>query len=65
MVCVPRHSLGGNPNGLCTDNVSVFNVLRKALDNLADLCDVVEDKFTVARDDFNRANPNGANVEQS
>jgi len=40
-----------------TDNVSVFDVLRKGLSDLADLCDVVEDKFTVARDEFNTANP--------
>jgi len=38
-------------------NVSVFEVLRKGLDDLADLCDVVEEKFTAARDEFNTANP--------
>lgn len=35
------------------DNESVFDVLRKGLEDLANLCDVVEDKFTVARDEFN------------
>ena len=40
-----------------TDNVSVFEVLRKGLEDLADLCDVVEDKFTTARDDFNASHP--------
>jgi len=40
------------------DNVSVFEVLRKGLSDLSDLCDVVEDKFTVARDEFNSAHPN-------
>jgi len=30
-------------------------VLEKGLDDLMDLCDVVMDKFTVARDDFNAA----------
>ena len=40
-----------------TDNVSVFEVLRKGLNDLTDLCDVVEEKFTDARDDFNKANP--------
>lgn len=39
------------------DDVSVFEVLRKGLSDLADLCDVVEDKFTTARDNFNAANP--------
>lgn len=42
---------------VCTDNVSVFAVLRKALDDLEDLCDVVEDKFTTARDQFNAEHP--------
>lgn len=44
-----------------TDNVSVFEVLRKGLDDLADLCDVVEDKFTISRDEFNAKQPD--NVE--
>ncbi|RMX90711.1 hypothetical protein D0868_14417 [Hortaea werneckii] len=35
------------------DNVSVFDVLRKGLSDLADLCDVVEDKFSASRDEFN------------
>ncbi|KAF2718674.1 RBP11-like subunits of RNA polymerase [Polychaeton citri CBS 116435] len=39
------------------DNVSVFDILRKGLDDLADLCDVVTDKFTFARDEFNASNP--------
>ncbi|TKA28913.1 hypothetical protein B0A50_03324 [Salinomyces thailandicus] len=37
------------------DNVSVFDVLRKGLSDLADLCDVVDDKFTASRDEFNAA----------
>ncbi|EON65945.1 hypothetical protein W97_05187 [Coniosporium apollinis CBS 100218] len=37
------------------DNVSVYDVLEKGLDDLMDLCDVVMEKFTVARDDFNAA----------
>jgi DNA-directed RNA polymerase I and III subunit RPAC2 len=32
-----------------TDNVSVYTVLDKGLRDLEDLCDVVIDKFTVAR----------------
>ncbi|KAK4548520.1 RNA polymerase subunit AC19 [Oleoguttula mirabilis] len=39
------------------DNVSVYDVLRRGLSDLAELCDVVEDKFTVARDEFNAAHP--------
>nr|POE65258.1 dna-directed rna polymerases i and iii subunit rpac2 [Quercus suber] len=39
------------------DNVNVFAVLRKGLDDLSDLCDVVEDKFTTARDEHNAAHP--------
>jgi DNA-directed RNA polymerase I and III subunit RPAC2 len=39
------------------DNVSVFTVLRKALDDIEDLCNVVEDKFTTARDQFNAQYP--------
>lgn len=35
------------------DDVSVYDVLEKGLDDLAELCDVVIDKFTVARDEFN------------
>ncbi|KAK0251532.1 RNA polymerase subunit AC19 [Friedmanniomyces endolithicus] len=42
------------------DDVSVFEVLRKGLNDLEDLCDVVEDKFTVARDEFNTAHPEQA-----
>ncbi|KAK3614621.1 RNA polymerase subunit AC19 [Elasticomyces elasticus] len=39
------------------DDVSVFEVLRKGLNDLAELCDVVEDKFTTARNEFNDKNP--------
>ncbi|OJD31596.1 dna-directed rna polymerase i and iii 14 kda polypeptide [Diplodia corticola] len=35
------------------DDVSVYDVLEKGLDDLAELCDVVIDKFTVSRDEFN------------
>ncbi|KAI8940624.1 RNA polymerase subunit AC19 [Plenodomus lindquistii] len=34
------------------DNVSVYTVLEKGLDDLMAMCDVVEEKFTIARDDF-------------
>lgn len=46
-----------------TDDTTVFEVLRKGLDDLSDLCDVVEDKFTVARDAFNEANPQRTDEE--
>ncbi|KAF4548140.1 DNA-directed RNA polymerases I and III subunit RPAC2-like protein [Elsinoe fawcettii] len=39
------------------DDVSVYDVLEKGLQDLADLCDVVIDKFTVSRDQYNAANP--------
>lgn len=34
------------------DNVSVYDVLEKGLNDLMDMCDVIMDKFTIARDDF-------------
>ncbi|OCL06499.1 DNA-directed RNA polymerase I and III 14 KDA polypeptide [Glonium stellatum] len=34
------------------DNVSVYDVIEKGLNDLMDLCDVVMDKFTIARDEF-------------
>jgi len=41
------------------DNVSASEVLRKGLEDLTDLCDVVVDKFTASRDEFNSAHPDG------
>ncbi|KAM3417656.1 DNA-directed RNA polymerases I and III subunit RPAC2 [Cercospora zeina] len=41
------------------DGVSVFEVLRKGLQDVADMCDVVEEKFTAARDEFMAQNPDG------
>ena len=35
------------------DEQNVYDVLEKGLSDLADLCDVVVDKFTIARDGFN------------
>ena len=35
-----------------TDGTTVYDVLEKGFDDLMDLCDVVTDKFTTARDDF-------------
>lgn len=40
-----------------SDGVNVMEVLRKGLDDLSDMCDAVEEKFTTARDEFNEANP--------
>jgi DNA-directed RNA polymerase I and III subunit RPAC2 len=34
------------------DGVSVYAVLEKGLEDLMAMCDVVEEKFTVARDEF-------------
>ena len=34
------------------DGISAYDVLEKGLDDLMDLCDVVEEKFTGARDHF-------------
>jgi DNA-directed RNA polymerase I and III subunit RPAC2 len=39
------------------DGVSVYTVLEKGLKDLMDLCDVVTEKFTVARDEFNHRRP--------
>lgn len=39
------------------DGMDVYQILRKGLDDLTDLCDVVEDKFTAARDEFNKQYP--------
>ncbi|KAL1863808.1 RNA polymerase subunit AC19 [Paecilomyces lecythidis] len=35
------------------DNTTAVEALEKGLDDLMDLCDVVTDKFTTARDEFN------------
>ena len=34
------------------DDASVYDVLEKGLNDLMDLCDVVTEKFTIARDEF-------------
>ncbi|GAB7343806.1 hypothetical protein MBLNU457_1777t1 [Dothideomycetes sp. NU457] len=39
------------------DEVSAYDVLEKGLNDLSDLCDVVVDKFTVSRDEYNATNP--------
>ncbi|QKX60041.1 uncharacterized protein TRUGW13939_07183 [Talaromyces rugulosus] len=35
------------------ENTTAVEALEKGLDDLMDLCDVVTDKFTIARDNFN------------
>jgi DNA-directed RNA polymerase I and III subunit RPAC2 len=35
-----------------TDKINVQDVLEKGLDDLSDLCDVVIEKFTAARDEY-------------
>lgn len=37
---------------MSTDGVSVYAVLEKGLQDLMDMCDIVEDKFRAAREDF-------------
>lgn len=39
------------------DTANVYDILRKGLNDLSDLCEAVEEKFTEARDEFKRANP--------
>ncbi|KAL1608285.1 RNA polymerase subunit AC19 [Paraconiothyrium brasiliense] len=34
------------------DNVDVFDILDKGLQDLMDMCDVVTEKFTIAREEF-------------
>lgn len=34
------------------DNVSVYQVLEKGLEDLMNMCDVVTDKFTVSKEQF-------------
>ena len=36
---------------------NVYQILRKGLDDLSNLCDAVEEKFTEARDEFNAEDP--------
>lgn len=35
------------------ENTTAFDVLEKGMNDLMDLCDVVSDKFTAARDAYN------------
>lgn len=39
------------PN-VTADNVSVYQVLEKGLEDLMNMCDVVTEKFTVSREEF-------------
>ena len=43
---------------ILTDGATAYEALQKGLDDLMDLCDVVIDKFTEARDTFNREETN-------
>jgi len=40
------------PTHLHSDDVSVYEVLEKGLNDLMELCDVVTEKFTVSRDAY-------------
>ena len=44
------------------DGVSVYDVLRKGLQDLQDLCDVVTDKFTEARDEYDASHDDKSKV---
>jgi DNA-directed RNA polymerase I and III subunit RPAC2 len=35
-----------------TDGANVHDILEKGLQDLMDMCDVVTEKFTIARDEF-------------
>jgi DNA-directed RNA polymerase I and III subunit RPAC2 len=37
---------------IAADNVSVYQVLEKGLEDLMNMCDVVTEKFTISRDEF-------------
>lgn len=41
-----------DPANKCSDGASVYTVLEKGLEDLMAMCDVVEQKFTIARDEF-------------
>lgn len=43
---------------LKTEDTTAVEALEKGLDDLMDLCDVVTEKFTVARDEFNVSQEN-------
>lgn len=47
-----------------SDNVSVFEVLRKGLQDLEDMCDVIEEKFVASRDEFKISHPDGGPAER-
>jgi len=46
-------------NRFCTDKINVHDVLEKGLDDLSDLCDVVIEKFTAARDEYHAKTKTG------
>ena len=53
-------------NGVKDDAESnVYQILRQGLDDLSNLCDAVEDKFTEARDVFNAQNPDREKSSQA
>jgi len=63
-ICAFKHSVSGNDQvwswrsrWLIQDEVSAYDVLEKGLTDLSNLCDVVVDKFTTSRDDYNALNP--------
>ena len=51
-LCVPIRNVIDDTLLTLTDNVSVYQVLDKGLEDLMNMCDVVTDKFTASREDF-------------
>ena len=43
---------------MCTETPTAFEALEKGFSDLMDLCDVVSEKFTTARDEFNEEKSN-------
>ena len=41
-------------DGILADGTTVYDALAKGLDDLMDLCNVVEEKFVAAKDEFER-----------
>lgn len=44
------------------DSTTALEALEKGFNDLMDLCDVVEEKFTTVRDQFNEENKNRMEV---
>lgn len=49
---------GSHANTLSIESTTALEALEKGFNDLMDLCDVVSEKFTAARDQFNEENRN-------